>query len=149
MSSCHAKFMHDGFLARKTLKNPLSRRRPKPRILILPVFVFCKKIFLNKSAPLLYKNQRCFYVLKGVPTTAAKKLPCQQIYDCLGGSITFPTCWMPSQCCAEKLKSGAPFLLYLYYRFDNKPLRFKALWKASDMVREAGIPSKSSVQNPA
>lgn len=37
--------------------------------------------------------------------------------------------------CVEKLKKGAPFLLYLYYRFDNKPLWFRAVWKASDVVR--------------
>lgn len=37
--------------------------------------------------------------------------------------------------CVEKLKKGAPFLLYLYYRFDNKPLWFRAVWKASDLVR--------------
>lgn len=37
--------------------------------------------------------------------------------------------------CVEKLKKGAPFLLYLYYRFDNKPLWFRVVWKASDVVR--------------
>lgn len=37
--------------------------------------------------------------------------------------------------CVKKLKSGAPFLLYLYYRFDNRPAWFRALWKISDVVR--------------
>ena len=37
--------------------------------------------------------------------------------------------------CATKLKSGAPFLLYLYYRFDNKPLWYAYLWKFSDFFR--------------
>ena len=37
--------------------------------------------------------------------------------------------------CVAKLKPGAPFLLYLYYRFDNRPLWFKAIWKASDVGR--------------
>ena len=37
--------------------------------------------------------------------------------------------------CVEKLKPGAPFLLYLYYRFDNRPFWFRALWKLSDLVR--------------
>lgn len=40
------------------------------------------------------------------------------------------------QACTAKLKSGAPFLLYLYYRFDNRPWWFRALWKASDMIRQ-------------
>ena len=37
--------------------------------------------------------------------------------------------------CVAKLKPGAPFLLYLYYRFDNRPAWFRALWQASDAVR--------------
>jgi len=37
--------------------------------------------------------------------------------------------------CSRKLKSGAPFLLYLYYRFDNKPKSYYVLWKLSDLAR--------------
>lgn len=37
--------------------------------------------------------------------------------------------------CVDKIKSGAPFLLYLYYRFDNRPVWFRMIWKASDIVR--------------
>lgn len=37
--------------------------------------------------------------------------------------------------CVSKLKPGAPFLLYLYYSFDNRPAWFRAIWKASDLVR--------------
>ena len=37
--------------------------------------------------------------------------------------------------CVEKLKPGAPLLLYLYYAFDNRPGWFRALWRASDLVR--------------
>jgi ubiquinone/menaquinone biosynthesis C-methylase UbiE len=37
--------------------------------------------------------------------------------------------------CVAKLKPGAPFLVYLYYAFDNRPLWFSALWRASDRVR--------------
>ena len=37
--------------------------------------------------------------------------------------------------CSKKLKSGAPFLLYLYYRFDNKPKSYYLLWKLSDLLR--------------
>jgi len=36
---------------------------------------------------------------------------------------------------AEKLKSGAPFLVYLYYSFDNKPRWFRALWRWTDFIR--------------
>jgi ubiquinone/menaquinone biosynthesis C-methylase UbiE len=37
--------------------------------------------------------------------------------------------------CVAKLKKGAPFLLYLYYRFDNKPAWFRALWTLSNIPR--------------
>jgi SAM-dependent methyltransferase len=37
--------------------------------------------------------------------------------------------------CVERLKKGAPFLLYLYYRFDNRPMWFRAVWLASDFFR--------------
>ena len=37
--------------------------------------------------------------------------------------------------CVRKLKSGAPFLLYLYYRFDNRPVWFRLLWRISNIMR--------------
>lgn len=42
--------------------------------------------------------------------------------------------------CAAKLKPGAPFLVYLYYAFDNRPSWFRAVWKVSDVFRR-GIAS--------
>lgn len=38
--------------------------------------------------------------------------------------------------CVLKLKPGAPFLLYLYYRFDNRPRWFRALWWMSNLGRK-------------
>jgi SAM-dependent methyltransferase len=37
--------------------------------------------------------------------------------------------------CVEKLKVGAPFLVYIYYAFDNRPIWFRTLWQLSDMIR--------------
>lgn len=37
--------------------------------------------------------------------------------------------------CTSKLKPGAPFLIYLYYAFDNRPFWFKLIWRASESVR--------------
>jgi ubiquinone/menaquinone biosynthesis C-methylase UbiE len=34
-----------------------------------------------------------------------------------------------------KLKPGAPFLVYLYYAFDNRPAWFRLLWRMSDGAR--------------
>ena len=39
--------------------------------------------------------------------------------------------------CVRKLKPGAPFLIYLYYAFDNRPWWFRMLWKVSDLFRRA------------
>ena len=36
---------------------------------------------------------------------------------------------------AAKLKSGAPFLIYLYYALDNRPAWYRALWRLSNMFR--------------
>ena len=38
--------------------------------------------------------------------------------------------------CIKKLKSGAPFLFYLYYDFDNKSHLYKLIWKFSDVLRK-------------
>lgn len=37
--------------------------------------------------------------------------------------------------CAEKLKRDAPFLLYLYYAFDQRPAWFRAIWRTSETLR--------------
>ena len=37
--------------------------------------------------------------------------------------------------CAAKLKPGSPFLVYLYYAFDNRPSWFRTVWKVSDILR--------------
>jgi len=36
---------------------------------------------------------------------------------------------------ATKLKPGAPFLVYLYYAFDNRPGWYRGLWKVTEVVR--------------
>jgi len=38
--------------------------------------------------------------------------------------------------CVRLLKPGAPFLVYLYYRFDNRPLWYSLVWRVSDVVRK-------------
>ena len=38
--------------------------------------------------------------------------------------------------CFDILKDNSPFLIYLYYRFDNKPMWFKLIWKFTDYSRK-------------
>jgi len=37
--------------------------------------------------------------------------------------------------CVALLKPGAPFLLYLYYAFDNRSVAFRLAWRCSDWLR--------------
>lgn len=37
--------------------------------------------------------------------------------------------------CVRKLKKGAPFLVYLYYAFDNRSAWFRRLWETTDLCR--------------
>ncbi|MDD2719903.1 MAG: class I SAM-dependent methyltransferase [Gallionella sp.] len=37
--------------------------------------------------------------------------------------------------CVEMIKPGAPFLVYLYYAFDNRSALFKFIWRCSDVLR--------------
>lgn len=38
---------------------------------------------------------------------------------------------------ADKLKAGGPFLVYLYYAFDNRPSWYRVLWAPSNVLRAA------------
>jgi ubiquinone/menaquinone biosynthesis C-methylase UbiE len=38
---------------------------------------------------------------------------------------------------ADKLKPGAPFLVYLYYALDNRPAWYRLLWRVSNVARLA------------
>jgi SAM-dependent methyltransferase len=41
------------------------------------------------------------------------------------------------QAATATLRPGAPFLLYLYYAFDNRPAWFRRLWRVSETLRYA------------
>jgi SAM-dependent methyltransferase len=51
--------------------------------------------------------------------------------------------------CVEKLRPGAPFLLYLYYAFDNRPWWFRGLWKLSEIGRFVISKLPHSLRYPA
>lgn len=40
----------------------------------------------------------------------------------------------------QKLRPGAPFLVYLYYDFENRPRWFRAAWRVSDLLRQVVAP---------
>jgi SAM-dependent methyltransferase len=59
---------------------------------------------------------------------------CDLVYS-LGVLHHVPDTFGAIKDCVKKLRPGAPLLLYLYYRFDNRPIWFKALWKVSNFLR--------------
>lgn len=38
--------------------------------------------------------------------------------------------------CVRKLKLGAPMLVYLYYKLDDRPIWFRGIWQATDWLRK-------------
>ena len=47
---------------------------------------------------------------------------------CLGVLHHTPDPELGLQSCISKLKKGCPFLLYLYYKFDNRPRWYYLIW---------------------
>lgn len=82
----------------------------------------------------LKDSDNCEFHLAGVEQLPLEEISCDFGYS-LGVLHHIPNTEAGLQACVAKLKRGAPFLLYLYYRFDNRPLWFKAIWKASDVIR--------------
>jgi len=37
--------------------------------------------------------------------------------------------------CVELLRPGSPFLIYIYYNFENRPLIYKLIWRLSNLLR--------------
>ncbi len=37
--------------------------------------------------------------------------------------------------CVERLRPGAPFLIYLYYALEQRPAWFRGIWRATDLAR--------------
>ena len=55
---------------------------------------------------------------------------------CLGVLHHIPNTKSALQNLVSKLKKGSPLLLYIYYKFDNKPFWFPFIWKTSDYLRK-------------
>jgi ubiquinone/menaquinone biosynthesis C-methylase UbiE len=55
---------------------------------------------------------------------------------CLGVLHHIPNTQIALNDCIKKLKSNSPFLLYIYYKFDNQPFWYFYLWKLSDLFRQ-------------
>ncbi len=83
----------------------------------------------------LAKFKNCKFENKDVMSNSIKNSS-QDFGYSLGVLHHIPNTFLGLENCVKKLKKGAPFLLYLYYRFDNRPLWFKFVWKISNYLRK-------------
>ncbi len=82
----------------------------------------------------LQGETNCVFHRAGVDSIPLADVSCDFGYS-LGVLHHVPDTEAGVRACVAKLKPGAPFLLYLYYKFDNKPAWFRALWQISNAGR--------------
>ena len=92
------------------------------------------EVALEQAKLNLINVKNCSFECNGVDGNSLKDQS-QDFGYSLGVLHHIPDTPLALKACAMKLKSGAPFLLYLYYRFDNKPKSYYFLWKISDLFR--------------
>ena len=79
--------------------------------------------------------ENCHFQIAGAQNIPLENESCDFGYS-LGVLHHLPDTEAGLHSCIAKIKKGAPFLLYLYYRFDNRPFWFRAVWKLSDVARQ-------------
>lgn len=89
---------------------------------------------LNVARKRLANKNNCHFHLQSVDTLPFANNS-QDFGYSLGVLHHIPDTKSALKSCVDKLKPGAPFLLYLYYSFDNRPLWFKGVWKATEILR--------------
>lgn len=97
---------------------------------------------LNVAKRNLEGAENCVFAVAGADNIPLPDDSCDFGYS-LGVLHHIPDTAAGLQACVAKLKKGAPFLLYLYYSFDNRPVWFWAVWRLSDLVRRivSSLPS--------
>ena len=90
---------------------------------------------LNVAKRNLRENQNCYFHLADVDNIPLEDNSMDFGYS-LGVLHHVPNTPAGITSCVTKLKRGAPFLIYLYYAFDNRPLWFKKMWQLSDLFRK-------------
>ncbi|MBD1906691.1 class I SAM-dependent methyltransferase [Funiculus sociatus GB2-A5] len=82
----------------------------------------------------LVGQQNCQFHLASVDTIPLNNESADFGYA-IGVLHHIPDTQMGIKSCVAKLKQKSPFLLYLYYAFDNRPWWFRLIWKVSEMGR--------------
>jgi len=79
-------------------------------------------------------NDNSFFHKNGVDDIPLKDNSMDFGY-CLGVLHHIPNTQNGLNACVQKLKPGAPFLIYLYYSFENRPIWFRFIWKLTNYFR--------------
>lgn len=82
----------------------------------------------------LSSNSNCQFHLAGVDNMPFESATMDFGYS-LGVLHHIPDTGAGLEACARLLKPGAPFLVYLYYAFDNRPWWFKSIHRISEIGR--------------
>ena len=90
---------------------------------------------LNVAKRNLGEKQNVYFHLAGVDNLPLEDNSMDFAYS-LGVLHHVPNTSAGITSCVTKLKRGAPFLIYLYYAFDNRPVWFAKLWQLSDLFRK-------------
>jgi len=90
---------------------------------------------LNIAKNNLSEFSNCFFDCSTIDDAKIEENS-QDFGYCLGVLHHIPDTKKAMKSCVSKLKKNAPLLVYLYYRFDNKPIWFKGIWICADLIRK-------------
>ena len=98
---------------------------------------------LNIAKSNLNSNDNCVFLKEHVGNLSLQNDSLDFAYS-LGVLHHIPDTFKALKECVKKLKKGAPFLVYLYYNFENKSFFLKFIWKLSNILRKiiSNIPFK-------
>lgn len=92
------------------------------------------KAALDVARKNLAHSKNCKFYLASVDNIPLPDESVDFVYS-LGVLHHIPDTKEGIKACVTKLKKGAPFLLYLYFAFDNKPSWYRLIWKISELGR--------------
>ena len=93
----------------------------------------------NKAVSIAKRNvadKKNCYVIQGMIDTLPISDNSLDFAYSLGVLHHLPDTEQAIKSCVSKLKPGAPFLIYLYYAFDNRPYWYFSIWKCTDIMRK-------------
>jgi ubiquinone/menaquinone biosynthesis C-methylase UbiE len=91
-----------------------------------------KALDISKSN--LQKNKNCIFLNENTSSLSIDDNSLDFAYS-LGVLHHIPNTLEALINCTNKLKNGSPFLIYLYYNFENRSFLFKFIWKITDFLR--------------